>query len=472
MNLPSDSPATPIVTLRFERLGGTRVPASLCDGHPVGSCASSASIGADETSHRLAGKNLSMRQHPFRIFVGIDLGRWLHQACVLDASGELLQHRGFAHSSEGLSTTVDAMLNLAKQRPEFIAVGIEVPHGPVVETLLQRGIAVFAINPKQLDRFRCRYALSGAIDDRRDAFVLADTLRTDPQRFQRLRLPPPEIIAMKELLRAREQLIKHHVALSSQIRDLLVRCWPHLLSLAPRNRALDLFFCELLEMFVHPDRSLSLEPQSVQVLLKKHHIRRVKLEQIIDILHKPSFQVAPGTIAATSIHIRLLVQQLLLVWRQRRDSDQYLERWFKKNQHTSNSKQLTDAAILASLPGVGSFVLASVLGHAHDAIRLRNLHALRSLGGIAPVTQQSGKKRHVLMRRARSQPLNYALYHWAQMAVLRDPSFKLHYQSLRAKGHRHSRALRGVMDRILTIAIAMLRDRTLYDESRRRSETD
>ncbi len=412
-----------------------------------------------------------MHQRDFQIFVGIDLGRWLHQACALDANGELLQHRRFAHSSEGLSKTVDELLNLAQQRPELVAVAIEKPHGAVVETLLQRGIAVFAINPKQVDRYRDRYASSGAKDDPRDAFVLADVLRTDGHRFPRLRLPPPEIVALRELLSARNQLIKHHVALSSQIRDLLVRCWPHLLVLAPRNRALDLFFCELIELFFRADRTGSFQPQTIQVLLKKHHIRRVKLEQAIDILQKPPLRVAPGTLTATSMHIKLLVQQLLLVWRQHRDSDQYLERWFKHIQRTSEPKQTTDAAILASLPGVGSFVLASVLSHAHDAIRLRNLDALRSLGGIAPVTKQSGNRRQVLMRRARSQPLNYALHHWAHMAVLRDPHFELHYRRLRAKGHTHARALRGLMDRILTIAVAMLRDKTRYDESRRGAET-
>ena len=64
------------------------------------------------------------------------------------------------------------------------------------------------------------------------------------------------------------------------------------------------------------------------------------------------------------------------------------------------------------------------------------------------------------------------IVHWAHMAVLRDTHFKLHYQSLRAKGHRHARALRGVMDRILTMALAMLRDRTLYDPSRHKNETE
>jgi hypothetical protein len=35
--------------------------------------------------------------------------------------------------------------------------------------------------------------------------------------------------------------------------------------------------------------------------------------------------------------------------------------------------------------------------------------------------------------------------------------------ALRAKGHSHGRALRGVADRLLAVLIAMLRSGTLYD---------
>ena len=76
------------------------------------------------------------------------------------------------------------------------------------------------------------------------------------------------------------------------------------------------------------------------------------------------------------------------------------------------------------------------------------------------------------MRRACIPILRKALYHWARIAVMRDPHFKQHYATLRDGGHFHARALRGVMDRILTIAVAMLRDGTLYDPSRRKKETE
>ena len=51
--------------------------------------------------------------------------------------------------------------------------------GPIVEALLERGYNVYSINPKQLDRFRDRFAVSGAKDDSLDSYVLADSLRTD-----------------------------------------------------------------------------------------------------------------------------------------------------------------------------------------------------------------------------------------------------------------------------------------------------
>ena len=232
--------------------------------------------------------------------------------------------------------------------------------------------------------------------------------------------------------------------------------------------ALDAFFCELLQLFFESSPN-PLSRHTIETLAQKHRIRRVKPEKILDTLKQKPLRVAPATTQATSEHLELLLQQLLLVRQHRRASDQHLEKWFKRAQALTD-EQCSDPAILASLPGVGAYVLASVLCYAHDPIRLRNLNAFRTLGGIAPVTKKSGKRGQlrptILMRRARSLPLNNALHHWARTAVLRDPHFKEHYDRLRERGHSHARALRGVMDRILPIAIAMLRQGTLYDPSR------
>jgi transposase len=117
------------------------------------------------------------------VFAGIDWASTEHQVCLISTGNP--QQRTFPHDANGIGAMVDWLCTHA-EHPERVAVAIETPHGPVVEALMDRGIAVFAINPKQLDRFRDRFSPAGAKDDRRDALVLASSLRTDRHCFRRV----------------------------------------------------------------------------------------------------------------------------------------------------------------------------------------------------------------------------------------------------------------------------------------------
>src|SRR3546814_8681212 len=97
------------------------------------------------------------------------------------------------------------ILAVTGARPEEVAVAIETPHGPVVESLMARGFRLHAINPKQLDRFRDRFSPAGAKDDRRDAEVLASALRTDPQCLRPLDPPDPTVVELREWSRIAEE---------------------------------------------------------------------------------------------------------------------------------------------------------------------------------------------------------------------------------------------------------------------------
>ena len=90
--------------------------------------------------------------------------------------------------------------------PDQIHVAIEVPHGPVVEIVAERGFKVHTINPKQMDRFRDRFTLAGAKDDSRDAEVMASALRTDPRCFRLLAAADPTVIELREWSRITEDL--------------------------------------------------------------------------------------------------------------------------------------------------------------------------------------------------------------------------------------------------------------------------
>jgi hypothetical protein len=106
-------------------------------------------------------------------YAGIDWASESHHVFLTNGEGRKIGEKIFRHGGEGLAVSRAA-------GPDQIHVAIEVPHGPVVETLIERSFKVHAINPKQMDRFRDRFTLAGAKDDSRDAEFMASALRTDP----------------------------------------------------------------------------------------------------------------------------------------------------------------------------------------------------------------------------------------------------------------------------------------------------
>ena len=74
-----------------------------------------------------------------------------------------------------------------------------------------------------------------------------------------------------------------------------------------------------------------------------------------------------------------------------------------------------------------------------------------------------GKSMIVTRRLAAHDRLRDAAYHWARVAAPRDPASHDKYQSFRARGHDHARALRSVADRLLSVACAMLHARARFE---------
>jgi hypothetical protein len=112
---------------------------------------------------------------------------------------------------------------LLKTRVECAA--IERPDGLLVGRLLAAGIVVLAIHPNQVKAARERYRAAAGKNDRFDAFVLAELARTDRHRFPVLAPSGDETLALKTLVRTREELVDARVALANQLRAQLQTFW-------------------------------------------------------------------------------------------------------------------------------------------------------------------------------------------------------------------------------------------------------
>ena len=83
---------------------------------------------------------------------------------------------------------------------------------------------MFALNPKQPDRFRDRFSPAGAKDDRRDALVLAGSLATDRKAFREVEAP--EIVRLRELSRTDGDLVEERTRLINKLKAQIRRCCP------------------------------------------------------------------------------------------------------------------------------------------------------------------------------------------------------------------------------------------------------
>jgi len=164
------------------------------------------------------------------VIAGIDWASADHAVCIVDAAGEVVSRFSIEHTAVGLRYLVQ---RLASARVTEVA--IERGDGPVVDALLAAGLTVVVITPRQIKNLRSRYGSAGNKDDRFDAYVLADVLRTDRARLRPLTPDTPATVTLRQACRTRKDLVGHRVAVGNQLRA-------HLLSVFPAAAGL---FCKL-----------------------------------------------------------------------------------------------------------------------------------------------------------------------------------------------------------------------------------
>lgn len=407
-----------------------------------------------------------MSDSRFQIFVGVDWGSEEHAVCALDSDRQVLLERTVEHEAEAINGFANELIALAGGQLERLVVALELPRGTIVDTLLARGVAVFAINPKQLDRFRDRHTAAGAKDDRRDAFVLADSIRTDEPAFHQVKLGDARLVQLRELSRVHDDLKAERIALGNRLREQLHRYFPQILDLGSVHEGR--WIWALLEQAPSPEKAHKLSLSKLRSILKTHRIRAKTAEEAQEILRKPALHVAPGVVEASCRHIALLLPRLKLAHEQQMEVEREIDRLLSVLADAPEGKsEHRDVRLLLSLPGVGKLVCAAMLSEAWEPLETRDYQRLRALCGSAPITRRSGKQFAVMMRYACNGRLREALHYWAGNAIKKDPRAKEHYARLRSRGHRHARALRGVGDRLLKLLVAILESGVPYDATRR-----
>jgi transposase len=250
--------------------------------------------------------------------------------------------------------------------------------------------------------------VAGAKDDRRDALVLADSLRTDKPAFRRVRLGDPVIVELRELSRVHEELKAERIALGNRLREQMQRYFPQILAIGSIYD--DRWLWDLLEKAPTPELARHLSLEKIGSLLKRYRIRSRTPEQVRENLMAEPLRVAPGVADACKRHVALLIPRLRLVHEQKSDVEREIESLLERLSAPDEGKaEHRDARLLQSLPGLGKLVCATMLAEASEPLENRDYSSLRTLCGVAPVTRRSGKQYAVSMRTSCSRRLRIAV---------------------------------------------------------------
>jgi Transposase len=172
---------------------------------------------------------------------------------------------------------------------------IERSDGVLIDALLDAGLTVVVITSRQMKNLRSRYGSAGANDDRFDAFVLADVLRTDRARLRPLAPDMPATITLRAAVRARRDLVAHRIAACNQLRAHLAASFPAGAGLfASLDSQISLVF---LARFGSQDAAGTLSEDDLAAWLQFAHHRRAVVRlapaAVLRDRHLPGLQPGP-----------------------------------------------------------------------------------------------------------------------------------------------------------------------------------
>jgi len=395
------------------------------------------------------------------LFIGNDWAEAHHDIEIEDEDGRRLARRRLPEGVEGLAALHALVADHLGEddEPDQVVVGIETDRGPWVSALIAAGYTVYAINPRQVARYRERHGTAGAKSDPGDAHVLAELVRLDRAHHRPVAGDSALAEHVKVLTRTHQSLIWSRQRQTNALRSTLREFYPAALvafgeDLAGRDAL------AILALAPSPEAGRRLSQSKIAAALRRAGRQRgieTAADRIQPALRAPQLEAPPGVVGAYAASVGSLVAVIDALATQVEVLREQVEAGFGRH---------PDAEIYLSQPGLGPILGARVLAEfGDDPTRYADAKGRKNYSGMAPITRASGTRRVVLARPARNRRLANTLYWQAFAALSSSPGARAYYDTQRARGATHHQALRALANRLVGVLHGCLRPHTGYDEA-------
>lgn len=387
------------------------------------------------------------------IFAGIDWSEQFHCLVVLDAEGQQLACRKVEHGCGGLDE-LDVLLGQYAV-PQDTAVAVELHDGLLLDWLVQHGYAVYGINPKSAERARDRFNPAGLKDDERDAWSLAEFLRTSHQHLRRVQPESDQTLELVAWVRHREDLVQERTVQIQRLRSHLAMWHPHALKTIPDLASR--WGLDLLEKAPTADVFAKLTYRKIEQWSKGRRLSMITVDRLGAAVQFSSPTTRPCRNEAHAAEVRHWVKTIRGLTEEVTKIDETLETLVQNH---------PDAVYFQSLPVHGTVTMATMMAaFGEDRQRWEGHEEVAARWGVAPVTHQSGKYKSAHRRRACDTTIHQAWLWFTFNTITREGCWaRDYYRDKRKTGMKHYSALRCTAQRWVKITFRMWQDRTTYNE--------
>jgi len=311
--------------------------------------------------------------------------------------------------------------------------------------------------PQMVARIREALYPSGAKDDPRDTGLILDILLQHGKHLRRLSPDTEATRVVQALVEERRMLVDEKTALSNRLTAKLKIYFPQMLEWFPGLDSVVAY--ALLQQWPSLSQMQQVSPGRLRKFLCKHRCYQDKvIERRIRQIQEAKPALGDRAVAQVQADVvpvlARLLQQLQLG----------IDELDKKI--ATVSAEHPDFSLFADLPGAGPVLAPRLLAaFGSQRERYRSADEISSFSGIAPVTQSSGRKHRVQMRKACPKFLRQSFHEWAGQTIRFCPWSRVYYQLQRNRGKGHHAAVRALAAKWIRILYRCWNDRIPYDES-------
>lgn len=390
-----------------------------------------------------------------KLYIGIDWSEEKHDVCILNEQGAILKEFMIGQNPSG-HETLGREIDSFGIEPAHCRVGLETANNLVMDFLGSRPYTTYVIAPSQVSSSRGRFSSSGRRNDRSDARLLADMLRTDQHRFTPWRADGVKINQMKANLRLIDDLTQSITRYSNRLRASLLRAYPLALGLF-NDLTTQISLQFLIDYPTQPDaQELSYTDFAVFCQRRRYSCPRL-IPQRYAHLQRGVPQPDTAVILAHQEQIPILAVLLLSFVQQKQQIIRRVQELFATH---------PDQHIFASLPGAGDLLAPKLLvmfGDHRD--RFPAPSAIQTLAGTCPITIQSGKKKAIKFRRACNHEFRHTAQCFALTSVSQSTWAATYFGLAKSRGLANSHAYRCLANRWLAIIWTLWQREQPYDET-------